>query len=93
MAEPTFEWDDAKNQSNQIKHGVSFTVAQLAFLDPSRVIVPDLGHSGREQRYFCFGLVEGGVMTVRFTWRAQRIRIIGAGYWRKGRKFYEQENG
>jgi len=93
MAEPTFEWDDAKDRSNQNKHGVSFTVAQLAFLDSSRVIVPDLSHSDGEQRYFCFGLVDDGVMTVRFTRRAQHIRIIGAGYWRKGRKLYEQENG
>jgi hypothetical protein len=31
-------------------------------------------------------------MTVRFTWREQRIRIIGAGYWRKGRTICEQEN-
>jgi hypothetical protein len=28
--------------------------------------------------------------TVRFTWRGDRIRIIGAGYWRKGRQAYEQ---
>lgn len=30
-------------------------------------------------------MVEGGVLTVRFAVRAERIRIIGAGYWRKGR--------
>jgi len=55
--------------------------------------VEDFGHGDREQRYFCFGRVADGVMTVRFTWRAPRIRIIGAGYWRKGRKVYEQESG
>jgi uncharacterized DUF497 family protein len=64
-----------------------------AFLDPKRVIVPDLGHSGQEPRYSCFGWVDGGVMTVRFTWRGGRMRIIGAGYWRKGRQVYEDENG
>jgi len=31
-------------------------------------------------------------MTVRFTWRDGRIRIIGAGYWRKGRKVYDETN-
>jgi len=93
MSEPTFEWDEAKDCSNQIKHGVSFETAQQAFLDPRRVIVEDFGHGDREQRYFCFGRVADGVMTVRFTWRAPRIRIIGAGYWRKGRKVYEQESG
>lgn len=30
-------------------------------------------------------------MTVRFTYRQNRIRIIGAGYWRKGRDVYEKE--
>jgi uncharacterized DUF497 family protein len=65
--------------------------AQHAFLDPHRVIAEDLSHSGTERRYFCFGVVEGDVMTVRFTWRDGRIRIFGAGYWRKGRRIYEQE--
>jgi uncharacterized protein len=31
-------------------------------------------------------------MTVRFTERQGRIRIIGVGYWRKGRKMYDKEN-
>jgi uncharacterized DUF497 family protein len=92
MAVATFEWDEAKNRANQAKHGVTFEMAQEAFLDPRRVIVADLSHSGSEQRFFCFGEVGGGVMTIRFTWRDQRIRIIGAGYWRKGRKVYEEEN-
>ncbi len=56
------------------------------------MIAEDLSHSGAEQRYFCFGLVDGGVMTVRFTWRGNVIRIFGAGYWRKGRRIYEQQN-
>ena len=33
-----------------------------------------------------------GILTVRFTYRNQRIRIIGAGYWRRGKKIYEQTN-
>lgn len=31
------------------------------------------------------------IATVRFTKRGKRIRIIGAGFWREGRKFYEAE--
>ena len=53
---PTFEWDEAKNRANRIKHGVSFIEAQYAFLDPHRVIAEDLDHSGAEPRYFCFGV-------------------------------------
>jgi hypothetical protein len=87
-----FEWDSAKDQQNQKKHDVSFALAQLAFLDQNRVILEDLDHSDHETRYYCLGKVAGGIMTVRFTYRKHRIRIIGAGYWRKGKKIYEKEN-
>jgi hypothetical protein len=85
-----FEWDDKKNSDNRMKHGVSFYEAQKAFLDPERLIAEDLEHSADEIRYYCFGRVGDGVMTVRFTYRGQVIRIIGAGYWRKGKKIYEK---
>jgi hypothetical protein len=88
-----FEWDEAKDHANRIKHGVGFDLAQRAFLDSRRVIAEDLGHSHDEPRFFCFGKVEGGIMTVRFTWRNDRIRIFGAGYWRKGKAIYEEING
>lgn len=87
-----FEWDVNKDQLNQEKHGVSFSLAQLAFLDHNRVILEDLEHSGIEKRFYCLGKVSGGIMTVRFTWRKRKIRIIGAGYWRKGKKIYDDQN-
>jgi hypothetical protein len=31
-------------------------------------------------------------MTVRFTYKKRIIRIIGAGYWRKGKKIYDSQN-
>lgn len=94
MKQPDFEWDEAKNAHNQRKHGVSFYQAQHAFLDPKRVVAADHAHSQSEPRYYCIGSdIEGaGILTVRFTYRAGRIRLIGAGYWRKGRKVYEQAN-
>ena len=85
-----FEWDEKKETENRIKHGVSFYEAQHAFLDPERLIAEDLEHSSSEVRYYCFGRVDDGVMTVRFTYRGNTIHIIGAGYWRKGRKLYEK---
>lgn len=45
----------------------------------------------QERRYFCFGRVGDGVLTVRFTLRKGRMRIFGAGYWRKGKELYEKE--
>ncbi len=69
-----------------------WALAQLAFVDPKRVIAEDLSHGSGEQRYFCFGQVGAGVLTVRFTYREDVIRIHGAGYWRKGKRIYEREN-
>jgi len=92
MCKTYFEWDEDQNIQNRIKHGLSFEEAQYAFFDEYRVIAEDIGHSDDEKRYFCFGLVDGGVVTVRFTYRKGKIRIFGAGYWRKGRKIYEKEN-
>jgi uncharacterized DUF497 family protein len=92
MATAKFEWDPKKDENNQNKHGVSFTEAQVAFTDAKRVIAEDLSHSSAEKRHYCFGRVGEGIMTVRFTYRADVIRILGAGYWRKGKRIYEREN-
>ena len=92
MSKITFEWDSDKDSINQRKHGISFLSAQRAFEDPRRVIARDLTHSDREERYFCFGKIKGEIVTVRFTYREHVIRIIGAGYWRKGKVTYEKEN-
>ena len=87
-----FEWDENKNQINRLKHGVSFQQARKAFFDPKRLIIEDAAHSADEQRYFCLGEADGGIMTVRFTFRNDSIRIFGAGYWKKGKQRYEKEN-
>ena len=92
MKKTHFEWDDGKDKENQAKHGVSFLTAQCAFLDPRRVIVEDVSHSSDEDRFYCIGKVGGGILTVRFTYRGDVIRIYGAGYWRRGKKIYEEEN-
>ena len=91
--ESNFEWNEKKDIANQEKHGVSFSLAQIAFLDHSRIILKDISHSTEnEQRFFCIGKVAEGILTVRFTYRNKRIRIFGAGYWRKGKQIYEKEN-
>jgi uncharacterized protein len=92
MTTTNFDWDVAKNAANLKKHHVSFEDAQGAFIDPQRVIARDVNHSDDEARFYCFGMLNGGVLTVRFTLRQSVIRIIGAGYWRKGKQIYEKEN-
>ena len=92
MASTRFDWDTDKDVENQQKHGISLARAQYAFADPQRVIAKDITHSQAEERFYCFGEIDGGILTVRFTYRASVIRIIGAGYWRKGKAIYEREN-
>jgi uncharacterized protein len=89
----SFEWDEDKNQENQSKHGVSFEEAQKAFRDPNRLIIKDSFHSINEDRWFCVGDIGTGIVTVRFTYRERTNRIFGAGYWRRLRKMYLQEQG
>ncbi len=93
MPEAGFEWDDATDLANRDKHGVGFAEAQQAFLEPNRLIFADTAHGGSEQRFFCLGLVGDRVLTVRFTWRDGQIRLIGAGFWRKGGWLYARHRG
>ncbi len=92
MDKTRFEWDQAKDRLNQAKHGIAFDIAQMAFADPNRLILIDLEHSEDEQRFYCLGRVGEGIITVRFTYRNNVIRIFGAGYWRKGKKLYEEHH-
>jgi uncharacterized DUF497 family protein len=85
-----FEWDENKNQSNIEKHGISFEYAKQAFCDPNRLTLYDSGHSQREDRFICIGKTNEGILTVRFVVRGEIIRIIGAGFWRKGKQRYDE---
>jgi uncharacterized DUF497 family protein len=86
-----FEWDSDKAEENSSKHKIDFYSATLVFLDPHRVIAIDEKHSAKEERLFCVGRIGRKIATVRFTKRKNRIRIIGAGFWRSGRKLYETQ--
>ena len=92
MGKARFDWDERKNKENQKKHGVSFELAQLAFADSKRVITEDRSHSHSEKRFYCIGWVGHGALTARFTYREGIIRIIGAGYWRRGKRIYEEQS-
>ena len=69
------EWDENKNNVNLEKYGVSFGEAQMVFFDPMRVIAEDLKHSDIEKRYYCIGMVDNEVITVRFTYRNANSEI------------------
>ena len=44
FSEVFFDWDDAKEQRNFIKHGVRFRTAVKVFFDPHKVGREDLGN-------------------------------------------------
>jgi len=85
-----FVWDAHKERANRIRHGIDFRTAAQAFLDPDRLVAFDAKHSSDETRLYCIGKTKAGIVTVRYTHREDQIRIIGAGFWRKERKFYEK---
>ena len=89
----SFIWDLAKELENIRKHGVDFSEAAKVFQDRERKIFIDSRHSKEEERYFYIGKVHGKILTVRFIYRGKIIRIYGAGFWRKGRKYYEKKTG
>lgn len=87
-----FEWHLEKERENIKRHGVDFYTATIAFLDSHWIVALDEKHSFSEERMFCIGKVNDRILTVRFTRRHERIRIFGAGYWRLGKKAYEEKN-
>ena len=91
MDDDRFVWHASRDEINQWKHGVGFLEALEAFADPRAIYAVDAAHSAAEPRWFCIGRARRGIITVRFTRRGATIRLIGAGYWRKGRNIYEKE--
>jgi uncharacterized DUF497 family protein len=66
----TFEWDEAKDLSNQKKHGVSFEEAKTVFGDPRSITISDELHSDAEDRYIDIGMsAHGRVIVVSYTER------------------------
>lgn len=73
-----FDWDEAKAAENYAKHGVSFETASLVFKDPFAIERLDDREDYGEDRFILIGLGEGAVLTVVYTERSDRVRIISA---------------
>jgi uncharacterized DUF497 family protein len=87
-----WEWDDSKNEANTKKHGVSFEEALQVFTDPRAVEKEDWAHSTpKERRLWRTGELKTGlVVTVVFTLKGDRTRLISAQERRRERREYEQ---
>lgn len=75
-----FEWDDAKDRSNQKKHSLAFTEAKQLFEGNQDYLeIFDASHSGNEDRFIAIGEFGRGIAVVMYTVREEAlIRIIGA---------------
>jgi uncharacterized DUF497 family protein len=77
-----FEWDEAKNRRNLLKHDVRFETAALVFDDPHTLTQRDES-SDEDERWITLGAIASGVILfVVHTWlevdREDVIRIISA---------------
>ena len=72
------EFDPTKAEKNHAKHGVSFEEAASALLDPMALRSEDPDAAG-ESRWILLGMSsEARLLTVVYTLRGERIRLISA---------------
>jgi uncharacterized DUF497 family protein len=88
MQDGGFEWGAAKARSNLAKHKVSFEAAQLVFGDVFALDRLDVSGERSEARYIITGMADGVILTVAYTERGERTRIISA---RKATKHEQRE--
>lgn len=77
-----FEWDETKDSLNQRHHGVEFSLAAQAVLDPHRLEWFDLDHSDQEDRWTIIGMAGSVAVILRVTISEREdgevIRLISA---------------
>jgi uncharacterized protein len=82
-----FEWDENKRLANLAAHGIDFEDA-IAIWEGPVLEVPSAQSGHGEDRLLAIGLCEDRVITVAFTWRARKRRLVSARAARKN----EREN-
>ncbi len=73
-----FDWDPAKAATNEDKHGVPFGRAVEVFVDGGRIDFDVSREADHEIRRKVVGYVGGRVITVVYTIREGRVRLISA---------------
>ena len=70
----TFEFDEAKSQSNFLKHGIDFIDAQALWNDPSLLEIP--AKTEDEPRFLMIGVVAGKYWSAVIAYRGVNVRLI-----------------
>lgn len=88
-----FNWDEGNTRKNE-KHGVSMAEAEQIFFNAPLLLLEDVKHSDREQRFHALGKTDAGrLLHISFTLRhaGEKIRVISArDMHRKERAIYEK---
>lgn len=86
-----FEWDERKRLINNEKHGIDFVRGKEIFYYPYVSIPSDYQN---EERFLAIGKINDDYITVVYTNRGEKIRIISVRRSRKNeRKAYDNEIG
>jgi uncharacterized DUF497 family protein len=78
MNDDAFEWDDTKAAANYAKHGVTFDAARDVFKDAFAIEQADDRQNYGEERWIILGMARERLLSVAYTVRGDRIRIISA---------------
>jgi uncharacterized DUF497 family protein len=73
-----FEWDDEENRRNRAKHGLDFSIAAWVFRDPLAYDREDRSMDYGEVRRIATGFVGDRLISVIYTERVSRYRLISA---------------
>jgi uncharacterized DUF497 family protein len=76
VRDDNFEWDDAKAAANLARHGVSFEMAREVFDDRAAYDREDTSMNYGEDRFLTVGLAARRLLSVAWTSRGSRVRII-----------------
>ena len=70
----SFQFDEAKSQSNHSKHGIDFIETQQLWLDADLLEIP--AKTVDEHRYLVVGMIHEKHWSAVITYREDNIRII-----------------
>jgi hypothetical protein len=90
----SFEWDEAKRESNLDKHGIDFLDAIHVFRDPLLRVEIDWREDFGEDRYRATGAAYGRLLVVIYTEHGEAVRIVSARKaTRHERRRHEEDSG
>ena len=70
------DYDPAKDDTNQTKHGASLLFGVRIFADPAMVITETVRIGDEEERFKAIGVVDGKLWTAIHVWRGEIVRLI-----------------